>query len=169
MKFSIRTLVRASLFAALVFVVTKAVQFPTGGSGYIHIGDSIIYIATLFLPFPVAGLAGAVGAGLSDFLAGYPMYIIPTVIVKFLLVGIWGWIAKKGKSRLVPNIIIAVCGIFITCVGYGLAEWIIYGDIKAAFAGMAFNSLQSIACGIIFIIVTLYIRSTKNGKNLLSK
>ena len=169
MKFSIRTLVRASLFAALVFVVTKAVQFPTGGSGYIHIGDSIIYIATLFLPFPVAGLAGAVGAGMSDLLSGATVYIIPTMIIKFLLVGVWGWIAKEGKDRLVPNIIISVSGIFITCVGYGITSWLLYGDIKAAFAGMATNSLQAIASGIIFIIVTLYIRSTKNGKNLLSE
>jgi len=169
MKFNVKTLSISALFAAIVFVVTYLLQIPIGASGYLNIGDSVIYISTFFLPFPVAGLAGAVGAAMADILSGYAIYAIPTLIIKFLLVGIWGWIAKKGKSRLVPNIIIAVSGIVITCIGYGIAEWIIYGDIKAAFVGMAMNSLQSITCGIIFIIVTLYIRSTKNGKNLLSK
>ena len=169
MKFNIITLIRASLFAALVFVVTKAIQIPIGAAGYLNLGDSIIYISTFFLPFPIAGLAGAVGAAMADILSGFAIYAIPTLIVKFFLVGVWGWLAKKSSSRLATNIIIAVSGIFITCIGYGIAEWVMAGDIKAAFVGMAMNSLQAIVSGIIFIIVTLYIRSTKNGKNLLSK
>ena len=168
MKLNVKMLTRASLLAALVFAVTRAIQIPIGG-GYLNLGDSVIYISSFFLPFPVAGLAGTTGAALSDVLSGYAVYVIPTAIVKFLLVGIWGWLAKKSKSRMVPNIIIAVCGTVITCAGYGLADLIIWGDMNAVFANMWLNALQSIVCGTIFILVTLYIRSNKNGKNLLSK
>ena len=51
-------------FAALIFVVTVFLKIPAA-SGYVHIGDSLIYLASLIIG-PWAMLAGAIGEGLAD-------------------------------------------------------------------------------------------------------
>ena len=58
--------VMAALFAAIITVVTAYVlRIPTG-NGYIHLGDSFIFLAASLLPLPYAIAAAAVGAGLAD-------------------------------------------------------------------------------------------------------
>ena len=55
-------LVTAALFAALIAVMTAYVSFKTGiNDGYLHFGDSMIYIAACVLPLPYACAAAAVG------------------------------------------------------------------------------------------------------------
>ena len=54
--------VMAALFAAIITVVTAYVlRIPTG-NGYIHLGDSFIFLAASLLPLPYAIAAAAVGA-----------------------------------------------------------------------------------------------------------
>ena len=60
--------VLAAMFAAMVYVMTAFVHIPTN-QGYVHIGDGIIFLAAAILPAPYAMAAGAVGAGLSDYLS----------------------------------------------------------------------------------------------------
>ena len=79
----IKYLVLTAVLAAMVYVLTAFVRIPTH-QGYIHVGDGIIYLAAALLPMPYAMLCGAVGAGLSDYLAGYAIWVLPTVIIKAL-------------------------------------------------------------------------------------
>lgn len=77
--------VMAALFAAIITVVTAYVlRIPTG-NGYIHLGDSFIFLAASLLPLPYAIAAAAVGAGLADALTA-PIWVIATVIIKSLIV-----------------------------------------------------------------------------------
>ena len=57
--------------------------FPYGG--YIHFGDAIIYLTATLLPAPYAIAAAAIGGGLADLLTA-PMWILPTIIIKMLIV-----------------------------------------------------------------------------------
>ena len=61
-KRSDRTLriVIAAMFAAMVAVMTAFVQIKTPTGGYVHLGDSMIYLAASFLPLPYAVAAAAV-------------------------------------------------------------------------------------------------------------
>ena len=44
-----RTLVSSALFAALVCVTTAYfLHIPVGNGGYVHVGDTFIYLATIF-------------------------------------------------------------------------------------------------------------------------
>ena len=74
-------MVFTALFAALICVMTAFVHIPTN-QGYIHAGDGIIFLAAAVLPAPYAMLAGAIGAGFSDYLSGYAMWVLPTMIIK---------------------------------------------------------------------------------------
>ena len=81
----VRKLTRAAMLSALACVLTIFPQIPTPTGGYVHFGDSIIYIAAVFLG-PVAGaVVGAVGHSLADIMSGYVVFAIPTFIMKGLM------------------------------------------------------------------------------------
>lgn len=58
-------LVSAAVFAALIAVFTAYVSIKTGiNDGYLHFGDSMIYLASCILPMPYAMAAAAIGGRL---------------------------------------------------------------------------------------------------------
>ena len=53
MRKNLKTLTLAALFGALVYVATLLIKIPVPVySGYVHIGDALLYTAALFLPPP---------------------------------------------------------------------------------------------------------------------
>jgi len=82
--------VRAGVFAALIFVTTAftAVQIWPGGGGYIHAGDAVIFVACVYLGW-AAVPAAAAGSMLADLVVpGAAVYSIPTFIIKGLMAAI---------------------------------------------------------------------------------
>ena len=55
-KHSDRTLriVIASMFSAMIAVMTAFIQIKTPTGGYVHLGDAMIYLTACFLPTPYA-------------------------------------------------------------------------------------------------------------------
>ncbi|MEG1880632.1 MAG: ECF transporter S component, partial [Oscillospiraceae bacterium] len=77
--------IRISMLTALAVVLTMVPKIPTPTGGYVHFGDSIIYLASIFLG-PWAGAAvGAVGHSLADIIGGYPIFALPTFFIKGLM------------------------------------------------------------------------------------
>ena len=76
-------IVIAAMFAAMIAVMTAFVQIKTPTGGYVHLGDSMIYLTACFLPMPYAVAASAIGGGIADLLV-YPETIIYTIIIKAL-------------------------------------------------------------------------------------
>ena len=77
-------LVFTGLFAAMICVTTAFILHIPAANGYIHIGDSIIYIAACILPLPYGVAAAGIGGAMADLISGYPIYIIPTLVIKSL-------------------------------------------------------------------------------------
>ena len=73
----LRKVAICGLMAAFVFVATQ-IRIPTA-IGYINLGDPVILISSFILG-PIAFFPAAIGSALSDLLAGYAQYIIPTFI-----------------------------------------------------------------------------------------
>lgn len=148
----LKNLMLAAIFAAMVYVLTSFLKIPTH-QGYIHVGDGIIYLAAALLPWPYAMAAGAIGAGLSDYLSGYPMWILPTVIIKVLTVVAFTnhrdtIINKRNMFAMIPAAVLCVGG-------YYLASAILYGDFGAAVADIPTNFIQSISSGALFVFLGL--------------
>ncbi len=64
-------------------------------------------------------LAGAIGAGLSDFLGGYAVWVLPTMVLK----GLWAFIAGTIAYKLLPNfkyswLVGAIVGGIAHIIGY---------------------------------------------------
>lgn len=135
-----RNMIYAALFAALITVLTAYFHINTGtNSGYIHFGDSMIYIASCVLPFPYAAAAASIGGALADLLSGAPVWSIPTLIIKALNVVPFVFMSlvseKRRKiDRIIssPSVIAAVFSGIITSAGYFIAESIIFSFRVAA-------------------------------------
>ena len=156
----LRIIVFTGLFAALVSVLTML--HISIGNGYIHIGDSLIYLSSMLLPFPCGMIAGGVGGGLSDLFSGYPAYILPTFIIKALNSLVLYIIAKKDEKIVnLRSVIAVIISGVITVFGYYLVAVILYGGFKAQLATIPGNIFQAVGSAVIFIILGLAFDSAK--------
>ena len=140
---------KTAMFAAMITLVTGYIfHIPMGGnSGYIHLGDTLIYLAACCLPFPYAMVAASMGAALADCLTGAAVWAIPTIIIKALM--ILPFTSKSEKILCRRNVIGVVLSGLICCIGYGIAQAIMLGT----WAGLLFPNpwIQSAACGVLFV------------------
>ena len=84
-KDQLYNLVIAAVFAALIAVFTAYVSIKTGiNDGYLHFGDSVIYLAACILPTPYAVAAAALGGALADILGGAAIWAPFTAVIKAL-------------------------------------------------------------------------------------
>lgn len=153
-----RNVILAGVLAAMVCVATTFLHIPIVGGGYVHLGDTVIYLAAALLPTPYAMAAAAVGAGLADLLVA-PMWAPFTVVIKAVMV--FAFTAKKERLLCGRNAwAILIAGV-IGVVGYYVAEVVILclsgGALAtaavAAVAAVPFNALQEVAGGVAFLLL----------------
>lgn len=89
----------AGVMAALIFVATQIrIPIPTGG--YLNLGDVMINICS-FVMGPLAAIPAALGSAIADLVAGYPVYIPATFVIKGLMGLIGGlFFSKSIKSYI---------------------------------------------------------------------
>lgn len=173
-KRSDRTLriVIAAMFAAMVAVMTAFVQIKTPTGGYVHLGDSMIYLAASFLPLPYAVLAAAIGGGIADLLV-YPETIIYTVIIKAINAVFF---SSKGDKLLTKrNALMTIPSGLVTVVGYSISKLIRVllagGSIQVALVDalwkMPENSIQAVASALIYIVVAIALDKADIKKRML--
>ncbi len=159
-----RTMVMSAVMAALVFVLTYFVKIPTP-TGYVHLGDAAVYLAAALLPTPYAALAAGLGGALSDLLAGYASYCVPTFIIKALLTLFFSYKGERIVSR--RNAWPLAVGGVITVVGYYITNAVLVAISSptpletaldatvwvSALATIPENLGQATASAIIFLLV----------------
>lgn len=141
---SIRSIAYGGVFSALVLLATLVrVPFPVP-AGYINLGDGVIFIAAMVLG-PFSAVPAALGSVLADWIAGFPVYIPATLLIK----GLMGWFAgqmlrkRDGKGVLPYLWIFLVCEILMVA-GYFVYEVFVY-DPGAAIGSVLYNAFQGIA------------------------
>ena len=128
-------------------------HIPTGvNGGYIHFGDSIIYLAAALLPTPYALAAAAIGGGLADLLTS-PMWAPATIVIKMLIT--IPFTNKSAKIITPRNVIASVIAYFISGFSYFLAEYLLFGTWTALIASMSGSLIQSGGSAVFFIIFGL--------------
>lgn len=153
MNYNIKVLIKTALFTSLIVIMTTFfLHIPTGlNGGYIHLGDVFIFLAAVFLPKRYAIMAAIIGGGLSDFLSGAVVWVIPTMIIKPFLV--LAFTNKSEKILCRRNIIASILAIFITYIGYSIANGIFVGNIFLGFSAASLDIVQGVSSSIIFIII----------------
>ncbi|MCI8422554.1 MAG: TIGR04002 family protein [Lawsonibacter sp.] len=148
-KQKLHQLTASALFAAAIAGTTAFVlhiPLPTGG--YIHLGDALIYLAACLLPLPCAAAAAAIGAGLADLLTA-PMWVLPTLVIKTLLVLPF---ARREEHILCRRNVaaVALAGLF-SPAAYALAGCVLAGTMSAFLPQFLGTLLQGAGSGAVFL------------------
>lgn len=173
-KSSDRTLriVITAMFAAMIAVMTAFIKIPTAG-GYVHLGDSMIYLAAAFLPLPYAIAAAAIGGGIADLITGYVDVAVYTVIIKSINAVFFS--AKNEKLLTRRNALMTIPSGLVTVIGYSISKLIrvmiaggsFQSAVTAALLKMPENSVQAIGSALIFIAVAVALDKAQIKKRML--
>ena len=144
----IKRLCETTLFIAIVFLGVFIIKFP-GPFGYVHIGDSMIFLAVLMLGTKQGAAAGGLGAAVADIVSGYTIWALPTLICKALMSFVMGTMIKQhafGLKGRVLWIAAAVCGGLTQGIAYVIFWYILFGSAAAVAAvpGLAFQTVSGI-------------------------
>jgi len=157
----IKNLVLAGLLAAMVAVATSMLVFaiPNGNGGYIHLGDTVIYLAAALLPTPYAVAAAAIGAGVADLMVA-PLWAPFTVAIKAVMA--LTFTAENPRLMGRRNAVAPVLAGMVCVGGYYVAEVILLCfDMPlsvaagSALVSVPFNGVQALASGICFVVLAL--------------
>jgi len=119
-KFNIRRLSYGGLMTALVFTTTAIIpQIPIPFTeGYIHTGDSMIFVTSILLGWKYGLIAGGIGSAMADLFLGYAHWAFPTLIIKGIMGAIVGLMAQDVKEKRLK--------ILVKIIGYAVAiGWVI--------------------------------------------
>lgn len=168
-----------ALFAALTFICTMIIKFPTPTGGYIHPGDGMVLLCGIVLGPGMGALAAGIGSMLSDLLGGYMVWVPATFIIKALTAMVAALLFRGTKNLLAGNkgaatvrvIIGGIIGEAIMVFGYflfeiglnaasngGFTSAAIAGGIAYSAAGIPANIVQGVT-GIVIACILLPILS----------
>ncbi len=172
----LRLFIMTAMFAAMIMLTTAYVlHIPVGiGGGYVHLGDTVIYIAASVLPTPFAALSAALGGALADVLVGATTWALPTAIIKAVMVLPFTY--KRERLFCTRNVlatviagVIGVCGYFIAEIGIVLLSGSTFAaGLTGSLAAVLPNVAQEFAGAVAFCLIALALDRLKI-KNQLSK
>ncbi len=118
-----RRLILFAMVSSLVTVATAFLKLPTP-TGYIHLGDGVIYAAALAYGASFGAGSGALGSTLADVIGGYVIWAPWTFAIK----GVAGWIVGRmghGKTRSAGILSMMIAGMW-TIAGYAVGTAVLY-------------------------------------------
>ncbi len=160
-------MVTAAVFAAAITVVTAYffhIPIP-GSSGYMHLGDSLIYLAACLLPAPYAVFAASVGAGLADLLTA-PVWVVPTVIIKAIVA--LQFTSKSDRILTKRNTLAVFSTALLSPTLYSLAYCIMTGTAAAFLPQFLGTIAQAVGSGVVFFPVALALDQMKFKSRVVS-
>lgn len=144
-------IILTGLMMALIIVATMLIVIPIPfAGGYIHLGDTIIFLSVLILGWKYGAAAAGIGSALADILLSFVIWSPWTLVVKGIMAAIMGIFIQKAVKK--PGISIfgfplyyligMILGGFFMVVGYYFAEGVIYGNFIAAALSIPWNIVQ---------------------------
>ena len=138
-----------ALMVCLVTIATFFIRIPVPMTqGYVHLGDSMIFLSVLVLGKKNGATAAGLGSAMADLFGGYVHWLPWTLVIKFIMALIMGVflenMEKKGKARtnggvtVVQVIGMTLAGLWMV-VGYYIASGIIYGNWVAPLLSVPWN------------------------------
>ncbi len=154
-KFTVKELTKTAAMAAIVFVLTYTFKIPFA-DGYTHLGDCAILTGVMVLGRKKGAWAGGTGAAMADLIGGYPQWIIPTFIIKFLMASVMGLIIEKYMPKAKFNYVLgALSGGILQIIGYTSVKIIYYGFAQAMVMTPTLLIQTSAGIVITFIFVSI--------------
>lgn len=158
----------SAVFAALIAVLTSMVRIPTGiNEGYVHIGDSMIFLVSSMLPMPYSILASSIGGACADLIAGVPVWAPATAIIKGLnavpFALMLKYNIKHNKNEKIISwqmTLMLIISSFITVLGYYIAEGIMF-SFKTALLISPLGFIQVGGSALVYYAIGLSLDKSK--------
>ena len=143
---AVKRITATAVMAALTTLMTAYIfHIPVGvNGGYVHLGDTMIYLAAAFLPLPYAC------GGLADLLTA-PVWAPATIIIKMLIC--LPFSSKGTKLVTKRNVVALFLAFAISATGYYIAEGIMFGFTASFFTSVSGSIVQSGGSAIMFVII----------------
>lgn len=168
-------LVMTALILGLIMMATATFKIPSPFTqGYVHLGDTMIFLGVLVLGRKNGTIAAGVGSGLADIMAGYAIYAPWTLIIKgvmaFVMATFIEAMSVKGKSKL--NIagmpVIEIMGMVIAgtvmAAGYCIVDGVFAGNMAAGLLGVPANIGQFVVGMILATVLAAALYKTPAKK-----
>ncbi len=155
-KMTTKQLCLNGLFIAIVCLCTMIIRIPVPATnGYIHIGDSVIIIISVFFGKKYGAAAGGIGSALADLFSGYPHWMLFTFVIKGIMGFVIGSLAGRSKSGVLSfkNVFAPVIGIIWMIIGYVLGGTVLEGSFLVALSSVPSNIIQGIGGFVIYIVI----------------
>lgn len=152
------------LLTALVAVSTMMIKIPTiSTEGYVHLGDSMIFLAAIMFGKKKGAIAGGLGSAMADLLLGYTHWILPTLIIKGLMGYGIGIIADQESDNIINlrNSVALIFGASWMVFGYFVAGGIMKGSFIVSATSIPANLLQGFVGALLFIPIGVGLKKTK--------
>ena len=155
-NYKIQKICLTAVFASLITVCIFSLKLPIASmQGYIHPGDFIIYLSTVFCG-PYSLICSALGGALADIISGFPVWAFPTAIIKALNCVPFLLINKKSdkcKNKILNRYSVGalIVSSFITVFGYMFFEIFLY-SFPTALADIPGNTIQALASAALYIV-----------------
>lgn len=163
-------IVLAAVFAAAITALTMVHLPLPSEAGYVHVGDSMIYLAASFLPAPYAIIAAAIGGAIADMVFGYFNWMPFTFIIKALnvipFVILYNFSKKSDRVITLPSTLVSVVSGVITIVMYFFASWIVYGNAATALLDLPGSVVQAVGSSVIYCLAGAALDAAKVKKKL---
>jgi uncharacterized membrane protein len=145
-----------AIMTALVSVGTMIIRVPNPMGGYFNVGDAVIFFCALSFNPIIGGVAGGLGSSIADII-GFPVFAIPTLVVKGLEGFLASFISNK-KSIFRDFLAVGVAGSEMV-IGYFLVElYALQWGLGGALAEVPGNITQIVIGGLVGIPLALALR-----------
>ncbi len=144
------------VMTALTAVGTLFIRIPNPMGGYFNFGDVMVFVSALTFRPIVGGFAGGIGSAIADII-GFPLFAIPTLIIK----GLEGLLAGilTNKRQIYRDVLAVIVAGVEMVLGYFVIEWLILPiGLGGALAEIPANVAQIVIGGIIGIPIAYLLR-----------
>lgn len=149
-----RQLTLTAMMTAFIFVATFVPKIPIP-LGYAHLGDAAIFLTVMFCGRRVGILSGVIGSALADFLSGFPIWIVPTILIKAAEAEIF-W--RLREKNFLLGLILASLAM---TAGYTLVGAFLYDSLSAGIASTPGLLLKSAVNIFVAIILRAAIKKSR--------
>ncbi len=171
----VMTTVMTALLMCLIMIATMFIKVPIPFTqGYVHLGDSMIFLAVLILGKKHGAVAAGAGSALGDLIGGYAFWAPWTFLIKLVMAWLLGIFAEKtschsGKGIFGLEIVgMVLAGLEMTA-GYYLTESVMYGNFLVPVSGIVWNIGQFAVGMVIACVLAGALRKTPAKKYFVYK
>lgn len=118
------------VFSALMAAVTiYAIPLPFGG--ITHLGNTVMWTASILFGGLIGGLAGGIGGALADIFLGEPIWVpfdIPCKLASGIACGLVSYgIRSVNRSATVKIVLAVIAGAIVNVLAYAPAYYLLFG------------------------------------------